>query len=148
MGRATFEGDGSPERRSHHERVLDLQLDELVVDDANEEGAFSDGDESFVAAIGFRSRIGTPGSTQVWWNGMLDDDWGDHARDGSHRTIPADMGLLRFDGVERPLLTPSSTPERLGRVTIVVESDATPFGTMSRSVEDGGDLSGDPVAVS
>jgi hypothetical protein len=110
-----------------------LHHKQLKVEEADEDGFASNGDEPFVAAIGFRSRMQTPGSTSVFWNGMLDDTWGDHAKDGSVRDIPEQMGLLRFDNVERPGLAQflqGARPEVIGRVTIVVESDGTPWGTI------------------
>jgi hypothetical protein len=115
-----------------------MQLDTLIVDDADEEGTFSDGDEPFLAAIGFRARLGTPGSAHTFWGGMLDDKWGDHARDGSQRAIPAQMGVLHFDGVDRPSLQQiqaGAKPEIVGRVTVVVESDGTPWGTIKDVIE-------------
>lgn len=63
---------------------------------------------------------------------------GDHAHDGSHRTIPQAMGLLRFDAVERPglaQLRAGVRPEILGRVTIVVESDATPSSAIMGRIQ-------------
>ncbi len=50
-----------------------IRMEQLSVLNADEDSTFSDGDEPYLVAIGFRSRFQTPGSTQVWatvwdWN--------------------------------------------------------------------------------
>jgi uncharacterized protein YodC (DUF2158 family) len=107
-----------------------VRLERLDVLDADEDGLLSDGDEPYLIALGFRSRLSTPGSTQVWWSGVLDDDWAAGTESGGHAAIPESMGKVVFDNVDRPnaaAVAAGQVPEILGTILVVMESDATPF---------------------
>jgi hypothetical protein len=114
-----------------------IQLEQLHILDADEDGILSDGDEPYLVAIGFRSRFRTPGSTQVFWDEMLDDTWGNGAKAGDTKAIPPAMGVLTFPDVSRPTLAAiagGEMPEVLGTVVIAMESDATPFSDLREGV--------------
>jgi hypothetical protein len=108
-----------------------MQLDRLEVINADEDGILSDGDEPYMMAIGFRSKPLTPGSTSAWWSGALDDGWASGIDGGEGANIPASMGSVLFDNVERlstdAVLAGRLLPEVLGTLFIIMESDATPF---------------------
>jgi len=116
-----------------------IVLDRLVVHDADEDDFFSDGDEPYLVTIGIRSRLGVPGTTQVFWSGILDDDWADGIDDGGVAGIPSSMGRLDFPGVEQPgvaELLAGARPEVIGAVVVAIESDATPFDAIRSKFED------------
>jgi hypothetical protein len=107
-----------------------VRLEQLHVRDADEDGVLSDGDEPYFVSIGFRSRFQTPGSTEVFWSNVLNDDWAAGVNTGGVRNIPASMGLIQFNGVQRLALADiqaGARPELLGGVIVAMESDATPF---------------------
>src|SRR5687768_2207674 len=107
-----------------------IVLDRLVVHDADEDDFFSDGDEPYFVTMGVRSRLGVPGTTEVFWSGVLDDDWANGIDDGGAAGIPSSMGRLDFPGVETPgvaELIGGARPEVIGAVIVAIESDATPF---------------------
>ena len=58
-------------------------------DQVQEDGLFSDGDEPYLVFIGFRSKFRTPGSTQAFWSGYLEDDWANGIESG-------EQGLISF----------------------------------------------------
>jgi hypothetical protein len=121
------------ELRRNGARDWQLNLKQLRVADAQEESFFSNGDEPYFVVIGFRSRFDTPGSTQTFWSGYLDDDWADGVDDGDRRNIPRDMGLLSFPGVQPVTaaeIASGEMPELVGAIAIAIESDATPWGTI------------------
>ncbi|HEV8239866.1 MAG TPA: hypothetical protein VGS57_10910 [Thermoanaerobaculia bacterium] len=110
-----------------------FNFDTLTVLNADEDDFFSDGDEPYLAFLGVRSRFNTPGSTQVFWSGFLDDKWASAVEGGGTRAIPAQMGQVTFGGVERLALSQLNAGqpvEILGIVGIAFESDLTPFGTI------------------
>jgi hypothetical protein len=116
-----------------------IRLEQLRVNDADEDGVFSDGDEPYLVAIGFRSRFRTAGSTQVFWGEMLDDDWANGVESGDTRAIPGPMGTLEFPAVDLPTLDQivhGTFPEVLGSLVIAMESDATPFDAVRDKVHD------------
>ena len=116
-----------------------VRLEQLRVLDADEDGILSDGDEPYFISIGFRSRFKTPGSTQVFWNEDLDDDWASGVDSGDARAIPSAMGVLEFPNVDLPTLTDivqGHFPEILGVLTIAMESDTTPFGAVRDKVHE------------
>ena len=116
-----------------------IVLDRLVVHDADEDDFFSDGDEPYLVTIGIRSRLGVPGTTQVFWSGILDDDWADGIDDGGVAGIPSSVGRLDFPGVEQPgvaELLAGARPEVIGAVVVAIESDATPFDAIRSKFED------------
>lgn len=116
-----------------------IKLDRLFVHDADEDGALSNGDEPYIVPIGFRSQFRTPGSTSVFWKGVLDDDWASDVEEGGSKKIPAGQGELVFKGVSRPTVPEvfdGALPEILGAVVLVFESDATPFDKIRGLVDD------------
>ncbi|MFE1664459.1 hypothetical protein [Microbacterium sp. P02] len=116
-----------------------IALDRLKVNNADEDGFLSDGDEPYLIMIGFRSKFRTPGSTQVFWSGVLNDDWANGIDTGGSRPIPADQGIVRFDNVDRPTqaqVLAGDFPELLGTFALVFESDATPFSAIKGLVND------------
>jgi hypothetical protein len=116
-----------------------IVLDRLVVHDADEDDFFSDGDEPYLVTMGVRSRLGVPGTTQVFWSGVLDDDWADGIDSGGVAGIPSSMGRVDFPGVETPgvaELLGGARPEVIGAVVVAMESDATPFSTIRSKFEE------------
>jgi hypothetical protein len=110
-----------------------IRLERLHVSDAQEEDFWSDGDEPYFIVIGFRSRFNTPNSTSAFWSGALDDEWAEGVDDGSKKNIPADMGRVSFQNVNRLSLNEILQGERaevVGALAIAVESDSTPWGTI------------------
>ncbi len=116
-----------------------IRLENLHVLDADEEGIFSDGDEPYLVAIGFRSKFQTPGSTQVTWRGMLDDEWAEGADDNETFPIPERMGVITFPGVEeigKISAALGRKPELIGAFVAAFESDATPFRDIRAAIKD------------
>lgn len=115
-----------------------IDLNRLRVADAQEEGLLSDGDEPYFIVIGFRSQFNTPGSTQVFWNGYLEDDWANGVDDGDQRNIPQRMGAVSFSNVKSLTASDISSgemPEVVGAVAIAMESDATPWWIIRNMVD-------------
>jgi hypothetical protein len=117
-------------------RNLRLQLQNLRVEQAQEDGVLSDGDEPYLVTLGFRSKFRTPGSTSVFWSSDLHElgnlDSGDNAG------IPASMGTADFPGVQIVSvadLAQQRFPEMFGAFVLCMESDATPFGAVRDLME-------------
>ncbi len=110
-----------------------LIMTRLRVVDAQEDRSFlgvplSNGDEPYVVIFGYRSRFGRSGSTQVFVNKYENSDWSGGLRSGQTATIPGDMGIMRFDGVE--------SDEVIGFVAIAFESDRSPWAVMRNRVKE------------
>jgi hypothetical protein len=102
------------------------------VNDAQEEGFLSNGDEMYVAQIGFRSTPGRAGSTSAFFQGGLTEV--SSLDDGDTKTIPDSMGRVAFPNVtSRGLgdVLAGRNPEIVGTFSVVFESDATPFSTIN-----------------
>jgi hypothetical protein len=100
--------------------------------DVQEEGWLSDGDEFYIAQIGFRSTPGVPGSTSTWYQGGLTEITG--LGDGSVRTIPDSMGRVTVPRVQsRGLgdILAGRNPEIVGSFSVAFESDLTSFSTIN-----------------
>ena len=109
-----------------------VDANSLRVNDAQEEGFFSDGDEAYIAQIGFRSTPGRAGSTSAFYQGGLSEI--DDLDDGETHTIPDAQGRVRFANVTTRSLTDvlqGRNPEVIGTLSVVFESDATPFSTIN-----------------
>jgi hypothetical protein len=109
-----------------------VDANSVHVNDAQEEGFLSDGDEMYVAQIGFRSTPGRAGSTSAFFQGGLTEI--DGLDDGETRTIPDPMGRVRFTNVTTRGLgdvLAGRNPEIVGTFSVVFESDATSFGTIN-----------------
>ena len=116
-----------------------IGLDRLNVVNADEDDFWSDGDEPYIITIGFRSRFRTPGSTSVFWSGVLDDDWADGIDGGESKAIPRNQGTVTFGGVTRPTqaqVLAGQLPELIGAIVLTFESDATPFSAIRGLVND------------
>ncbi|MFT3876520.1 MAG: hypothetical protein QM708_08880 [Propioniciclava sp.] len=116
-----------------------ISLDRLHVHNADEDGFLSDGDEPYIVMVGFRSRFRTPGSTTVFWSGVLDDDWANGIDGNRSKAIPRKQGVVRFDNVTRPTaqqVLAGDLPEVLGALVLVFESDATPFSAVRGLIND------------
>src|SRR5688500_19369805 len=50
-----------------------IDANTMVTNNVQEDSWYSDGDEPYIAVIGFRSRFGTPGSTTAWFQGGLSE---------------------------------------------------------------------------
>jgi len=109
-----------------------IDTNTMRVSDAQEEGLFSDGDEPYVAIIGYRSRFGTPNSTFAVWGGDLRELSGG-ADDGDNLSVPDAMGRYFFPGVTRVSaanVAAGQAPELVGTITVAMESDATPWSSI------------------
>jgi hypothetical protein len=105
--------------------------------DVQEEGWLSNGDEFYLAQIGFRSTPGRPGSTSTWYQGGLTELSG--LGDGSVRTIPDGMGRVRVPSVTSRGFTDilqGRNPEIVGSFSVAFESDLTPFSTIDGLMAD------------
>ncbi|MPZ63082.1 MAG: hypothetical protein GEU93_17680 [Propionibacteriales bacterium] len=117
----------------------EIRLETLRVNDADEDDFWSDGDEPYLVAVGFRSKFRTAGSTQVFWSGVLDDEWAEGVEGGQSRGIPASMGVLAYPDVELPTrqeILAGSMPELVGAFVLALESDATPFGAVRDKIHE------------
>jgi hypothetical protein len=106
----------------------EIRLDRLRVVRPNESA-----DEPYFVMVGFRSTVGTPGSTSIFWGGELDDDWAEGSEAGDEHNIPRRMGVVAFPGVEyvsESRLRDLVSPEVIGAAAIAFESDTTPWSTM------------------
>lgn len=121
-------------------RTWHIKFHTLKVSDAQEESLVSNGDEPYFIFFGLRSRPNTPGSTAVFWNNYLNDDWADGVDDGAQKPIPWQMGTLDFPDVILPtaneVLSSGKMPEILGFIGIAIESDATPFSSIRALMND------------
>ncbi|KJL42547.1 hypothetical protein [Microbacterium trichothecenolyticum] len=116
-----------------------IRLERLFVDNADEDDFWSDGDEPYIVMVGFRSKFLTPGSTSVFWSGVLNDDWANGIDSGESKAVPANQGAVRFDDVTRPTaeqVKSGQFPELLGALVLVFESDATPFSAVRGLIND------------
>ncbi|MFT3877747.1 MAG: hypothetical protein QM708_15200 [Propioniciclava sp.] len=129
-----------PAPRKKTARVLATTL---TVDDAQERGFFSNGDEPYVIMLGFRSRWGTPGSTRVFWPGVLQDLG--RLKSGKSAAIPERIGALTFEGIESlsaAHVAAGMNPEVFGAFVMVMESDNSSWGNIrSRIDQSAADLS-------
>jgi hypothetical protein len=109
-----------------------IDADVLHSLDVQEEGTFSDGDEFYIAQIGFRSTPGVPGSTSTFYQGGLSEITG--LGDGSVRTIPDAMGRVTIPRVTSRSFSDilaGRNPEIIGSLSVVFESDSTPFSAIN-----------------
>jgi hypothetical protein len=129
---------GAP--KAHAESVgrnVAIDADVLFVKDAQEEGFLSNGDEPYIAVIGYRGTLGVRGSTSTWFQGGLRELRGavsSSPDDDDFCLIPNSMGRTQFANVVRRSstdLVKGRTPEIVGTVTIAFESDATKFTDIS-----------------
>ena len=124
---------GAPDRPTVDTRDWVIDANTLTTSNIQEDGWFSDGDEPYIAVIGFRSRFGTPGSTNAVFRGGLRELSGG-ADDGDRLNIPDSMGRMGFPGVTRIGLgeiASGANPEVIGTITVAMESDATPWSSMN-----------------
>lgn len=102
-----------------------------------QERRITGGDEVYVASIAFRSTPGVAGSTRAWFHGGLSEITSVHA--GDWHTIPDTMGRVPFTNVTERSGTDvqeGRNPEVLGTISIVVESDNTPFRLVNDMMHD------------
>jgi hypothetical protein len=142
-----------------------IRLERLRVANANEDDAYSNGDEPYFVVFGFRSRLKTPGSTSVSWRGYLEEAWAAGVTAGGQRDIPEAMGLVHFSDV-RPMTRdeffdeldvqidwkPVELEDKIdlevtnvditlprmefvGAIAVAMESDGTPWGDVRALVE-------------
>jgi hypothetical protein len=105
-----------------------------LLDHDNQE-TFSD--EAYIAQIGFRTKPGVPGSTQTWYQGGL-TEIGD-LDEGETHTIPDSMGRVMVPNVRtrtQAELAAGQSWEIIGSLSIVFESDLTPFSTVNGLMQD------------
>jgi hypothetical protein len=109
-----------------------IDANTVHVNDAQEEGIFSNGDEFYIAQIAFRSTPGKAGSTTAFFQGGLTEVTS--LDDGDTKTIPDSMGRVAFPNVTSRGFSDvlaGRNPEIIGTLSVVFESDATPFGTIN-----------------
>ena len=114
-------------------RTWVVDANTMTTANIQEDSWFSDGDEPYIAVIGFRSTFGTPGSTDAWFVGGLRELSGG-ADDGDVLGIPDSMGRVSFPSVTRLGLgeiAAGANPEVVGTITVAMESDATPWSSMN-----------------
>jgi hypothetical protein len=125
-----------------------IDANTMVTNDVQEESWYSDGDEPYIAVIGFRSRFGTPGSTTAWFQGGLSELSGG-AEDGDVLNIPDAQGRVTFPGVTRLGLGEilgGQNPELVGTITVAMESDATPWSSMRNIFNNLASVAGTEIA--
>lgn len=115
-----------------------IKLESVTVNDAEEDGLLSDGDEPYFMVVGFRSRFGTPGSTRTFFTRHQDDDFAAGADSGQTFPIPENVGEVQFNDV-RPFRTVDALsggkPEIIGAVAVGLESDGTPWSIIEGMIE-------------
>jgi hypothetical protein len=105
--------------------------------DKIQERPISGGDEFYIATVGFRSTPGVAGSTDAWFHGGLYeiDDIDKHET----HSINDRMGRVEFTNVEQrgvlDLLV-GRNPELIGTLSVVFESDSTPFRIINGMMRD------------
>lgn len=138
------------EAANRHDPLPDhwqLQLKTLQIIIASENSLIGDGDEPYLAVIGFKSTLGQAGSTRTFWSRNL-RELGSGMDRGDTAAIPSDMGLVDFgatDGVYGPWAgqgQPNNTT-LLGAVVVALESDNTPFSVMESVFDDVEDAIGE-----
>lgn len=125
-----------------------IDANTMVTNNVQEDSWYSDGDEPYIAVIGFRSRFGTPGSTTAWFQGGLSELSGG-AEDGDVLNIPDAQGRVTFPGVTRIGLGEilgGQNPEVVGTITVAMESDATPWSAMRGIFGDLAGVAGTEIA--
>lgn len=115
-----------------------IQTSTLTTTTIQEDGFLGDGDEPYIATISFRSTPGVPGSTSAnYLGGIFELSSG--AEDGDVLNVPPPMGRATFSNVmlrDMNDVLAGNMPEVVGTVTVVMESDATPFGTINNMMDD------------
>jgi hypothetical protein len=107
------------------------------------------GDEPYFAAIGFRSRFGTPGSTRILWSRNVRSSIAENLQRGGLAEIPPAQGEVRFDNVtimKKAEIDAGGKPEVLGVVLIAMERDSSDPVEMVRTIGRQADLWGVYVA--
>lgn len=103
-----------------------LQLEQLNVVVAEDSG----GDEPYLIVVGFTTRLGEPGTTNILWSRRL-VELGSGLQRGDTVDIPPDIGVIHFGEVPA-----ADHITLLGAVIIALESDATPFGTIEDLIDE------------
>jgi hypothetical protein len=91
-----------------------------------------DADDPYVIMVGFRSRIGTPGSSRAWWSGQISP-----ASDIGNRQIvqvPAAQGVIVISNVVESTaeeVRAGAKPEFVGAVVILMEQDNSSAATIA-----------------
>jgi hypothetical protein len=102
-----------------------LRLERLQVIIPQENSLFSNGDEPYLAVIGFKSTFGEAGSTRIIWNSTLREIASGMDR-GDVADIPPEMGFIDFGVTDGDY----ANITLLGALVVALESDATSFGIM------------------
>lgn len=113
-----------------------IQLQNLRSEQAQEDGIFSDGDEPYLVALGFRSQFRSTGTTRVFWSGDLHELG--HLDSGDSIGIGPSMGDVMFPGVQiigAADLIQGRFPEMFGAFVLCLESDGTPFSSVHDLIE-------------
>ena len=108
-----------------------VQLQNLRVEQAQEDGILSDGDEPYLVLLGFRSRFRSAGIDRRFLVGDL-HELGD-LDSGDSVGIAPSMGNVVFPGVQITGLADLNQgrfPEVFGAFVLCMESDATPFSSV------------------
>jgi hypothetical protein len=116
-----------------------IDLNQFTVTDDQEDHFFENGDEPYFVTIGFRSRVFTPNSTQVFWNQTINGDYFSGLHNGAVRTLPWFMNGVSFPNVNRVSATDIQNgqfPEIIGAITISFEHDLTSSGTITNMIND------------
>jgi hypothetical protein len=94
-------------------------------------------DEFYIATVGFRSTPGVRGSTSAWFHGGLYEI--DSVGPGEYHSINDSMGRVQFTNVaQRGVLDllVGQNPELIGTISVVFESDSTPFRLINGIMRD------------
>lgn len=113
-------------------RTWAIDANTQVARDIQEDGWLSDGDEFYIAVIGFRTTPGRAGSTRAVFRGGLKEI--DDIDKGESHTIPDSMGRMEFPSVTRrsaSQILAGQSPELIGTIHVLFESDATPFSAVN-----------------
>jgi hypothetical protein len=109
-----------------------IDADSLSVITGQEQGILSNGDEFYIAQLGFRSTPGKAGSTSAFFQGGLTEVGG--LATGQSRSIPDAQGRVVFPNVTTRTMDDVGkglNPEVIGTLSVVFESDATPWSTIN-----------------
>ena len=129
---AVLIGSSPASALTYHRWAIDAN--QVKVADAQEENWWWDnGDEVQLAVIGFRTVLGSPGTTSAWYVGNNLQTLCSGADDGKVCSIPDSTGRANFGYVRQIGLADISHgyhPTIIGTIQVAIEEDGTPDSAM------------------